>query len=114
MNRLNVLLLCGAIISAGAAKQLPHWEEPYMPSRLEWLVLQCNLNHRQRHAVAHATFLAMPPNKVEVVIKLTKDAKKDKPLHDNLQKASTDYVKGMAKLLGWTDPLDVEAVEVTQ
>lgn len=113
MKRLSVLLLCGvALLLVGGRKQELVWETPYTPTRLEWLALQCNLNHRQRHEFVHASFIAMPPNTLEVVVKFGAGAKKEEELRQSVRKAAKEYAIGMAKAMGWTDPIKIEVVDV--
>lgn len=115
MKRLSIILVCGAaMLLVAARKQELVWEQPYTPTRLEWLALQCNLNHQQRHEFVHASFLALPPNKLEVVVKFGKNAKKEEELREGVRKAAKEYASGMAKAMGWTDPLEIVVVDVVQ
>lgn len=113
MKRLSVVVLCGVVMLLAGARAKPLvWEAPYTPTRLEWLALQCNLNHRQRHELVHASFLAMPPDTLEVVVKFGKTAKKEAELREGVRKAAKEYALGMAKAMGWNDPLKIEVIDV--
>jgi len=113
MKRLSVFVLCAvALLLLGARGKPLVWEAPYTPTRLEWLALQCNLNHRQRHEFVHASFLAMPPDKLEVLVKFGKTANKEAGLREGVRKAAKEYALGIAKAMGWNDPLEIEVVDV--
>lgn len=116
MKRLSVLALCSiAILLVSGRKQITSWESPYTPTRLEWLALQCNLNHSRTFEAAHASFLAVPPNKLEVIVRLAPEAKaKDAKTRQDVQDAAKEYVGRLANAMGWKEPLEVEAIEVVR
>ena len=114
MRRATVALVClAAVALLGAARYQSTWETPYTPTRLEWLALECNLNHRQRYEFVHSTYLAQPPNKVHVVIKFAEKAKSvPAKLRTDVADAAKEYVRETAKALGWTEPVEIEATEI--
>lgn len=69
------------------------------------------MNHRQRHEFAHASFLVLPPDTQAVVVKFGGNAKQEGMLRDGMRKAAKDYAQGMAKALGWAEPLNATVVE---
>ncbi|MGD9724104.1 MAG: hypothetical protein AB7O59_23005 [Pirellulales bacterium] len=113
-KQLSIVLACVvAVLLLGASRNQPTWESPYTPTRLEWLALQCNVNHRQRYEFVHSTYLAEPPNKINAVVKFAEKAKSlDPELRKGVTQAATDYVRDLAKAMGWTEPVEVEVTEV--
>jgi hypothetical protein len=114
MNRFCVLLLClvSVFLISGQSKE-PDWQSPYTPTRLDWLVLQCNVHHPHRYHMVHTSFVASPPNKVEVVVKIDADRKQaDAALRKAIGESGNEYVHNMARAMGWNEPLDVHATEV--
>lgn len=116
MKRFGVLFLCVfALGLIGARKQDPSWNDPYTPTRLEWLALQCNVNHRQVNTMVHTSFVAVPPNKIETVVKFAPEAKQlDAKVRKDVDDGAKEYVLGMAKAHGWTTPLEVHATDLFQ
>ncbi|MBL9123843.1 MAG: hypothetical protein JNG90_09440 [Planctomycetaceae bacterium] len=116
MKRFGMLLVCGVALGfLGAKQQDAFWQAQYAPTRLDWLAMQCNVNHRQRYEMVHSGFVAVPPNKIEIVVKLSKEARQlDPELIKSVNQGAKEYVHGMAKAMGWTAPLEVHATDMFQ
>lgn len=114
MKRWVVLPFSLALIFLiGAQGKERGWETLYTPTRLEWLALQCNVLHPQKYNLIHSTFIAAPPDKIEVVVKLNEQARQvDKSLRQELAEEAKTYVRNCAKAHDWSDPLEIEVIEV--
>jgi hypothetical protein len=113
-KKLALALPCiAAVALLGAARVQSSWEAPYTPTRLEWLALECNLNHPQRYEFVHSTYLAESPNKINVVITFAEKAKTVAPgLRKDVADAAKDYVRDTAQAMHWTEPVEIETTEV--
>ena len=114
MKRLGIWVFCVvvAVLISGRSQE-PGWKTPYVPTRLDWLVLQCNIHHPHRYDLVHTNFVAAPPNTVKVVFQLEEQARRSHAtLRDELAEAAKAYVRNCAKAHGWTEPLEVQATEI--
>lgn len=113
MKRWILFALCVVVgVQVSAQQMTNHWLEPYTPTRLEWLSVECNELLGRHDKAVHLSFVPQPPNEIKVLVTFTSAAVKTAGERANFIKEAKDAVHSTAKSLGWSDPIAVEAVVV--